>query len=89
MPHSAADLRKLILEYDKDCPTLLDRGEVCAVLQITDAELDRLVAERWLVGNGYTFRTASIRDFLYRHSHASLVPPPKQVTVVTYPGFVR
>jgi hypothetical protein len=83
MPHSPADLRKQILACDPACPVLLSREQVAAVLMVSEAELSQLF------GNGHTYRTASVLSFLHRRFQDAIAPPPKQVSVVVYPGFTR
>jgi hypothetical protein len=87
MRYSATELHRLIVEYDPACPVLFDRGEAAAVLQISEAEVDHLVADGKLRGNGSTFRTMSVRDYMRRRYE--LMVPPKQVTVVVWPGYTR
>jgi len=69
-----------------DLPPLLSHQQAAEALHLTVPEIGKLLAEGRLVGNGHSIRTTSLRCYIDYQQRRLIEPPPKHVTVITWPG---
>ena len=69
-----------------ECPPLLTQAEAAEILHLTLDEVRALLATGQLVGAHGHVRTATILGYISRRDREALAPPPKQTTVIVWPG---
>jgi len=69
-------------------PPLLSHQQAAEALHLTVREIGKLLASGHLMGNSWSIRTTSVRCYRDAQQRALLASPPKQTTVIVWPGPV-